>query len=306
MTITSRVFLLVAALVALTSPAAAQVINLNTGFLPDPHVVAGTSGGPVSAQGVQANCRGFIPAQPSHVLITPTGFNFLRVFSQSSGDTTLMIRSTASTWCADDTYGFNPGLDLNGLPPGRYDIYVGSYSQGAMHPYQLSLSELQSSVPSGVVRPGVPNPGGVRPVPTQNNNAILNIQGAPNFGRIMIPRIMRRPLTARGRTGGGVSASSLQGEGTCRGYITANPDHMLVVTTPLSYLHLYVLSAADSTMVVRRPDGSLLCNDDTYNLNPSIEGTFPPGIYYVWVGGYHSGEVRPYQLTVTDNPSLHP
>ena len=302
-----------AAMVALTRAAGAQqTVNLNTGFLPDPHRTGGTAGGPVQAQTVQANCRGWIPAQPNQVLITPTGFNFLRVFVESQGDTTMMIRGINQTWCADDTYGLNPGIDLQSLPPGRYDIYVGSYATGQMFPYQLAMSELSTSVPgnnTGGYQPPPQNTMIPQPPPRGGNggdNGILNPNGSPNFGRVIVPPVLRRALTATGRSGGSQDGSVLRGQGICRGYITPQPDHQLVVSAAQPYLHLFVLSAADTTLIVRQPDGSLLCNDDTYNLNPSIEGTFQPGVYQVWVGGYHAGEVRPYRLTVTNNPTQHP
>ena len=50
----------------------------------------------------------------------------------------------------------------------------------------------------------------------------------------------------------------------------------------------------------------MLCNDDTYSLNPGVEGNFPAGLYQVWVGTYRENESRPYQLTVTIDPSQHP
>ena len=57
---------------------------------------------------------------------------------------------------------------------------------------------------------------------------------------------------------------------------------------------------------MRRPDGQILCNDDTYGFNPAVEGNFPAGLYQVWVGSYRENEVRPYRITVTGNPSNQP
>lgn len=294
---------LVGCLIASAPALAQRMISLNTGFMPDPHRAAGVSGGPVQAQGVQGNCRGFIPAQPQHILTTPTGFNFLRVFAASGGDTTLMIRSTTQTWCADDTYGANPGLDLNGLPPGRYDIYVGSYSAGSQHPYQLAITELQSVTPASQTVDTQPPPP---PPPRGPSLGALQPGFPPLFGRMLLRPGPGATIAGRGSTGGSIPGSGVSGQGVCRGYYLGAPNHLLLVPNPRDFLRIYVMSAADSTLIVRRPDGEILCNDDTYGFNPSIEGSFPAGLYQVWVGSYRENEVRPYRVTVTANPSNQP
>jgi hypothetical protein len=306
-----------------TAAFAQQAVTLSAGFLPDPQALSGMSGGPVPAMRVQANCRGYIPPQPSFILNTPTGFQFLRIFAQSPGDTTLMVRGVAGTWCADDTYGANPGVDLSALPPGRYDIYVGSYSMRSSHPFQLSISELRSTMPGGMnpgmmpAQPMVPStpppvypmqPQMPQPPPQQPSSFMggLNFNVNPLFGRAVVSPMLRRSIRQRGRTGGAVPASNVRGEGVCRGYMEGPPSHVLILPQPVPYLHLFAFSAADTTLVVRRADGTVLCNDDTYQFNPSVENSFPAGPVQVWVGAYRMNESRPYQLTVTTDPNEHP
>jgi len=291
--------------VALAAPiVSAQTINLATGFMPDPQRYPGQSGGPVPANSVQSDCRGFIAAQPSFILTTATGFRFLRVFAESGQDTTLMIRGVSRTWCADDTYGQNPGVDLRGLPPGRYDIYVGSYSQGTVAPYQLALTELSTVAPGGSqINPSIPTP------PQGGGGTLGNLNpGMRPAGRpINVPPVPRRPIAVMGRTDGVFDvANSTRGDGTCRGWMQAAPSHVMMLRAPQSFLSVFVLSAADTTLVIRRPDGSIVCNDDRYNLNPGIQGSFPDGLYQIWVGTYRQGENRPYRITVTSDPGQHP
>lgn len=300
------------AAVALASPLAlAQTINLQTGFMPDPQTFQGMAGGPVAAQTVQADCRGYIPAQPSYILQSPTGFRFLRVFAQSGSDTTLMIRGVNQTWCADDTYGNNPGLDLRALPPGRYDIYVGTYAQGQTAPFQLSLSELTNSRPGGAVgMPNVPQQP-YQPPPPNNPPQMPNLGNLDPTMRpvgrpLNIPPNAMRPVAAMGRTNGVFDAANVRGEGVCRGWMQAAPSHAMLVRTPQPFLLVAVTSAADSTLIIRRPDGTLLCNDDRFSLNPGVQGAFQPGVYQIWVGSYRQGEVRPYRITVSSDPSVHP
>jgi len=277
--------------------AGAQAINLATGFMPDPQRYAGQSGGPVQATTVQSDCRGWIPTQPSFILQTQTGFRFLRVFAESGQDTTLMIRGVSQTWCADDSYGQNPAVDLRSLPPGRYDIYVGSYSQGTVAPFQLGLTELSNVTPGG--GRVAPNPGPV-PNPGAGGGSLGNLDpmGRPTGRPLNLPPVLRRPVTANGRTDGVFDvSSSVRGQGTCRGGMQSAPSHLMLGRSPQD-LTVSVLSAADTTLVMRRPDGAVLCNDDTNGLNPQLAGAFPAGVYQIWVGTYRQNENRPYRITV--------
>src|SRR5205814_1954746 len=73
----------------------------------------------------------------------------LRLWVRSQGDTTLMVRApNGQIFCADDTYGINPGVDLQGAMPGNYQIFVGSYAQGARFPFELAATEMPSSSPN--------------------------------------------------------------------------------------------------------------------------------------------------------------
>lgn len=305
--------LLLSAAQALPSLAAAQVVQLNAGFMPDPRRASGMAGGMVPAQsvpGAPGNCRGYIPGAPQQIIQTPTGFNFLRIIAQPSAgaDLTLMVRGTNQTWCADDTYGNVPGLDLQALPPGRYDVYVGTYSQSGPAPFQLLMSELQGTMPdNNGMRPNLP----IRPqMPIQpqveaSSLGGLDFTGRPMFGRLMVGgNFVTRSV--RGRNGGSLAADGIRGQGICRGFFQGPPNHVVFLAQPRAFLRMYVMSAADSTLVVRRPDGQVLCNDDTYQLNPGVEGNFPAGLYQVWVGTYRENEARPYALTVTIDPSQHP
>jgi hypothetical protein len=274
----------------------AQAITLSTGFMPDPQRYPGQSGGPVSAASVQPDCRGWIPAQPSFILQTPTGFRFLRVFAESAQDTTLMVRGVTQTWCADDTYGRNPAIDLQGLPPGRYDIYVGSYSRGTIAPYQLGLTELSSVTPGGAVQPPPPSP----PPTLGGSLGNLDPMARPVGRPLNIPPRALRPVAVNGRTNGEFDISaSVRGEGTCRGWMQAAPSHLMFLRAPQPVFTVSVLSAADTTLVIRRPDGTIVCNDDTNGLNPQVRGSFPAGIYQIWVGTYQHNENRPYRITAS-------
>jgi hypothetical protein len=274
--------LLLSAAQALPSLAAAQVVQLNAGFMPDPRRASGMAGGMVQAQsvpGAPGNCRGFIPGAPQQIIQTPTGFNFLRVIAQplAGTDLTLMVRGTSQTWCADDTYGNVPGLDLQALPPGRYDVYVGTYSQSGPAPFQLLMSELQSTVPDNntAVRPQPQYP--VRPQPQVEANALgaLDFTGRPLFGRMMVAA-----TSSPARCAAATAARSAPRASTARASAAASSRAPRTTWSSSrsrrAFLRMYVVSAADSTLVIRRPDGQVLCNDDTYSAQPRRRGGASP------------------------------
>lgn len=152
------------------SPPVFGGVNLRAGFMPDPHVVAGTAGGPVSAQAVDQSCRGYVSPQPSHLLVTQTGFNQIRIaVNGGSLDTTLMVMlPNGQVVCNDDSEGFNPLVAFS-TGPGTVRVWVGTYSQGRSGPYNIGFSELGHVGPSTIPQPGgvvVANPGPA-PVPVQ-------------------------------------------------------------------------------------------------------------------------------------------
>jgi hypothetical protein len=122
---------------------AAVPFSLSSGFLPDPHILRGQSGGPRGASSLSPSCRGNIPNTPQHVVDLGTAFQYLRIMVRANGDTTLAVRMPDGSYrCEDDSESVNPIVD-GSFPPGRIEIYVGSYHQGARSPYVLGLTEMR-------------------------------------------------------------------------------------------------------------------------------------------------------------------
>ena len=114
--------------------------------------------------------------------------------------------------CADDTYGNNPGVDLNGAMPGVYEVFVGSYSQGQNAPYTVGLTELRNVAPGGGAAIAVP------PTPP----AIAVPVAPPVYGggaAVLAPGFMPDPRIMAGVSGGPMSAMAMNP--TCRGYVGA-------------------------------------------------------------------------------------
>jgi len=265
---------------------------LQSGFLPDPRTFNGVSGGPISASAMNPSCRGYINPVPNHVVTLTSFFPFLRFWAGSSGDTTLFIRTpTGQVFCADDTFGFNPGVDLRGATPGSYQVFVGSYSQGSNYPYTLGVSESPVSTPTGMAAPVAP-PIAVAPPPMMGGGAALNSGFMPD------------PRYFSGVSGGPISAGSFNPQ--CRGSIPPAPQHTLYLTTPFAFLRIYAQSQGDLTLFIRGPRGETYCADDTYGLNPGVDlAGAMPGPYQVFVGTYGGGNY-PYTLGVTELQYNHP
>jgi hypothetical protein len=122
-------------------------ITLAPAFNPDPATVRGISGGPLAASDLTGRaetatgpCSGFIDQEPDHRMVLTQFFNFLSLQVQSNEDTTLVIRGPGGTWCNNDYSGKNPGIAGQWLS-GTYEIWVGSPSTTAFHPYVIRMTE---------------------------------------------------------------------------------------------------------------------------------------------------------------------
>jgi hypothetical protein len=264
---------------------------------------SGISGGPVSAQGMNPQCRGFVNPVPNQTLMLTTPFNFLRLWVRSQGDTTLIVRApNGQLFCADDTYGVNPGVDLQGAMPGNYQIFVGSYSQGARFPYELAATEMPSSSPNiAMGGMGQYQQGGYG----QGYGYGRRNQGMPYGAISLTSGFLPDPQMRQGMSGGPMDAMSMNS--SCRGYIDSNPDHVLYLNSPFNFLRIYASSQADTTLVVRGPNGEMYCNDDTFGFNPSVDlQGAQPGVYQVFVGSYSQGDSQPYNIGFTEMPNVHP
>lgn len=137
------------------APAVAQDINsaahygdvrLRAGFTPDPHLTALRAGGSIDAQSRFGSCRGYISGSPDVRLWWDGGGSLdLKISAVSNADVTLVINGPNGEWYCDDDSGegTNPSVTLKPAA-GRYEIWVGVYSSGAMQPAALAISEVFS------------------------------------------------------------------------------------------------------------------------------------------------------------------
>jgi hypothetical protein len=90
----------------------------------------------------QNRCMGYGSASPDHQLELKSGITQIsfQVRTQRQ-DSTLVIKGPGNAvFCADDSsFGKDAGIKLNNLPPGQYEVWVGSFDAGKTFPYTLSI-----------------------------------------------------------------------------------------------------------------------------------------------------------------------
>jgi hypothetical protein len=103
------------------------------------------------------------------------------------------------------------------------------------------------------------------------------------------------PRVVAGTAAGEVPADSVHRK--CRGWIAKTPDYLLDADTAFFQLHVLGRSKEDVVLIVRKPDGSVLCNDNRPGTHdPMIRSDFPIGTTQVWVGVKEKGSRAPYRL----------
>jgi len=130
------------AIATVVEPARAQdyqPFTLSPGFVPDPQIGTGLSGGtrptPDCGYVDQANA-------PDHVVTLTNSFNFLRASVEATGDVTLLIEGPDGRFCSDDVNGLMP--EISGYwPAGTYYVWIGDFvgSPTGAYRYELYLSE---------------------------------------------------------------------------------------------------------------------------------------------------------------------
>jgi hypothetical protein len=102
-------------------------VNLQAGFMPDPHTVQMTAGGTINASTISSECRGMIADAPD-VRLNFTGGR-ISIGARSGEDTTIVVNGPDGSWyCNDDFDGFDPRVTISGS--GQYDVWVGTYNGG--------------------------------------------------------------------------------------------------------------------------------------------------------------------------------
>lgn len=230
-----------------------------------------TAGGRDSASSLHESCYGNLDAaNPNLVLELDEAVAELSLYARSESDTALVVQAPDGDWhCNDDSHGLDPAVTLYDLGPGEISVWVSLWGEGSA-PASLNL------------RAGEPlwQADSALTEVTESRNGVLSI--GPEAG----PEPFTLPLEAGGE------AAAYDFSASCSGRIDPEAADIFVdVAAGVETLSLYATSTADLTLLVVRPDGSVICNDDSYELHPALLLTAPePGRYAVWVGSWGTGK----------------
>jgi len=103
------------------------------------------------------------------------------------------------------------------------------------------------------------------------------------------------PRVVGGTAVGEVTAKSIHRK--CKGWISETPDYLLDADTAFFKLHVLGRSRSDVSLVVRKSDGVVLCNDNRNGTkDPMVRSEFPIGTTQVWIGVREEGGTADYRL----------
>ncbi len=266
-------------------------------FDPDPFVVNVTAGGEVRVYENIEGCTGHVAMAPdvrfNFVAGTGLPLTFAAV-SETDQDVTLLINGPDGSWyCNDDSGGtLNSGLTFNNPQSGQYDVWVGTFDEGASFPTVVGVTETvtDGSAPQAEYSMGT----WIGDAPVTNAGPLA---GAAELWAGFEPDPYRVQVMA-----GGEMEASQWGE-NCVGYIPGQPHFELAYNAGTDFpLILSVNSMSDTTLLVQAPNGMTYCDDDSGNggLNPSLSFSAPmTGVYYIYVGTY-GGDIQPGTLNISE------
>ena len=140
------------------------------------------------------------------------------------------------------------------------------------------------------------------------DNFATTDSGPSRHGAVELhPGFMPDPVITEGTAGGTLHARTLSPD--CTGWVDEVPNHVLVTTGAMAELRVIAHAAEDITLVIRRPDGSFVCNDDaegTRGTDPMVRAEMPSGEHQIWVGANRAEEQPVYRLGFSELPNVVP
>jgi hypothetical protein len=201
---------------------------------------------------------------------TTSGGAGLYIYAEGDGDTMLLVNTPGGSWeCNDDGHeGLDPLLYFPNAADGLYNIWVGSFSN-ENHSATLYVSEI--------------NPAGSTTTTTGAPDLSLD----PLYGNVRLSGgFLPDPHTVSVRAGGSIEVEV----GSCTyGFVADAPDvDFFYSASGGRDLYIYVEGSEDTTLLINRPDGTWICDDDGHTgTNPLV--VLPKaaeGLYDIWVGTY--------------------
>lgn len=274
--------------------------SLAAGFTPDPHRVSVVSGGAVDASYLSSGCVGYAAQGPDYSLQWSGSSSLLRFYfiAENDGDdTSLIVNRPDGSWsCNDDSESgsLDPMVSIDSPQEGRYDVWIGSYSQGDYIDGVLHVSEMDRT-----------------PAEQEESDSgsatALDYNQDPMYGTVALSAGFTPDPNERDMTSGGSVDVSAENLGTgCTGYSSSAPDLRLQWTGDTDDLRIFFepnQPGNDTVLIINTPGGEWVCNDDANSdtLNPMVDlRGYSDGQYDIWIGSYSSGEYISGKLTITE------
>lgn len=283
---------------------------LSAGFLPDPYFGAVIGGGSLDVSSVGEGCAGYTGAAPDFQLDwsgISTRLRFLYLPAQpADADAGLVVLSPGGQWVCNDDFapGFaRPMVEFIQPAPGAYRVWV--TDAGAPNTTITGLLYVtERTVTPETIRQA-------------DSRAFTNVNGLTPGGAVQAALFEAGssdpyPVTGVIAVDGGVDVTALNPEINqpdpnrgCEGFFTAAPTYTFDYLEAAPFLRLFFLAddpAADTTLIVRMPNGGWYCGDDSFDTaHPTINiiGNFATGAVDVWVGTYDAGAQIPGTLVIT-------
>jgi len=301
-----------------TEPGTAFItVNPAAGFPLDPFLLSLQGGGSVEASTLSEGCTGYIPANPTVTVDYKGKADLLRAFFFSDGDPVLVVQTPDGSYlCNDDTSPLvlDPTVGISKPVQGRYNVWVGSAVKTDLVPGFLvftaraDLDAARLALGSLVKRPPAP---AFLPTNPRLANAAERIEEAK--AAVKSAEALKaggKPVTKDFTASGELPAMEMQtGDMLCGGLVSVKPDYAFDWSGDAKALNVLVEANADTTLLVRTPDGRFLCADDadSSNLNPLLAIAKPvAGRYLVWVGRVDPGKPVTGKLTLTEAAGAKP
>ena len=174
---------------------------------------------------------------------------------------------------------------------GRKVVASRRFSAGAVGPF-VSLLALVACTEGSTTG----EPGEAAPAPAAPETVTASEEASSRFGLVPLHAgFSPDPRIVSGEAIGEVRARSIHRK--CKGWISETADYLLETDTAFFNLHVLARSRSDTLLVVRKPDGSVVCNDNRNKTkDPMLRSHFPIGTTQVWIGVHEKGATAQYRL----------
>jgi hypothetical protein len=292
-------------------------INPQAGFPLDPFLVSLQGGGPVDASTVAEQCTGFVAEAPAVTVDYQGEAELLRAFFLSNGDATLVVQTPDGGFlCNDDTYPalLDPTVVITAPVQGVYSVWVGSAAAQDLIPGFLVFTTKETVNAGSLALADLvqrrPLPSGMPLSQRQIDAGERLAEALANVEDVDALEAGGDDVTVDVTADGNLPVPELlTNDALCGGLVNLTPSYAFDWSGETDALSLFVEADGDTTLLVRAPDGSLLCSDDfgADNLNPLVTIAAPAeGRYLVWVGRIDPTEPVSGVLTITEATDAQP